>query len=237
MQLPDMPTGLTYLALRPLMLPLALVCLVFGFVLWRFMGDLPSVLGMGFRILFSAAAPKEAPTEQAPAQEVPAVDPVVLGLRAIVARDTMFDAAAFLVWVREAATELAQAWAARNLDACRGFLSDDCYELQKAQMKRGLADGWRLFASNVTFADGQILAAAANEQGDGITVRIQTSCPPETGKVVRGRRVGEWVEDWLFRRSLVLSPADQGVRRQILRRGDWKLIRMDHVAIHYERVA
>jgi len=237
MQLPDMPTGLTYLALRPLMLPLALVCLCIGFVLWRFMGDLPSVLGMGFRILFAAAAPKEAPAQQAPAEEVPAVDPVVLGLRAVVARDASFDAAAFLVWVREAATGLAQAWAGRSLDSCRALLSDDCYELQKAQMERGLADGWRLSAGSVSFADGQIVAAAANEQGDGITVRIEVTGASETGKVVRGRRVSAWVEDWLFRRGLVLSPAGQGVRRQIVQRGDWKLIRMDHVAIHYERAA
>ena len=235
--LPDLPNGFTTLLLRPLILPLALVCLVLGFVLWRFLGDLPSVLAMGFRILFAAALPKAPASAAVAPPEAPAVDPVVAGLRAISARDGTFDAAAFLAYVREACTRLAKAWVDRDLEPCRGFLSDDSYELQKAQMARGLVEGWRLVAGNVTFADGQIVAAAANEQGDGITVRIQTTGAPEAVKVVRGRRVSAWVEDWLFRRPLVLTPASQGVRQQIIRRGDWKLIRVDYVAVHSERAA
>lgn len=238
MQLPDMPTGLTYLALRPLMLPLALVCLVLGFVLWRFMGDLPSVLAMGIRILIPA--PKQPAAEAAPPAppvEGPAVDPVVLGLRAISVRDQTFDAAAFLASVRDTATRLAKGWGDKNLEPCRSLLSDDCYELQKAQMDRGLADGWRVLAGDVTFADGQIVAAAANDQGDGITVRVEARCAPEAMRVVRGRTVEAWVEDWLFRRTLTLTPPEHGVRRQIVRRGEWRVIRMDHVAIHYQRAA
>ena len=50
--LPVMPNGLTYLMLRPLAVPLALFALGLGFALWRFMGDIPSVLGMGFQVLF-----------------------------------------------------------------------------------------------------------------------------------------------------------------------------------------
>ncbi len=235
--LPDLPNGFTYLLLRPLMLPLALVCLVLGFVLWRFMGDVPSVLTMGFRILFSAAMPKAPPSAAGAAPAAPAVDPVVAGLRAISARDGSFDATALLAYVLQACTLLAKAWVDRDLEPCRGFLSEDSYELQKAQMARGLVEGWRLFAANVSFADGKIVAAAANEEGDGVTVRIQITGAPEAVKVVRGRRVSAWVEDWLFRRTLALTPASQGVRRQILRRGDWKLIRADHVAVHYERAA
>src|SRR5260370_10295756 len=45
--LPDMPNGLTYMLMRPLIIPLALVALGLGFVLWRFMVDIPSVLSMG----------------------------------------------------------------------------------------------------------------------------------------------------------------------------------------------
>lgn len=235
--LPDLPNGFTYLVLRPLILPLALVCLCIGFVLWRFMGDVPSVLGMGFRILLSAVSPKPPVAERASPPEAPLIDPVVVGLRAIGGRDPTFDAAAFLAQVRETATKLARAWVERNLDPCRAVLSDDGFEFQKAQMQRGLADGWRLFAGGVTFADGQIVAAAANDEGDGITVRIQITCAPQAVKVVRGRRVSAWVEDWLFRRTLALTPPEQSVRRQILRRGDWKLIRMDHVAVHYARAA
>jgi len=223
--------------LRPLILPLALVCLVLGFALWRFMGDVPSVLVMGLRMLFSAAMPKAPASAAVASPAAPAVDPVVAGLRAISARDGSFDARAFLADGQEGCVLLAKAWVDRDLEPCRGFLSDDAYELQKAQMVRGLFEGWRLFAANVTFADGQLVAAAANEQGDGVTVRIQITAAPEAVRVVRGRRVSAWVEDWLFRRTLVFTPANQGVAQQILRRGDWKLIRVDYVAVHSERAA
>jgi hypothetical protein len=49
--LPSMPNGLTFMATRPLIIPLAIASLGIGFVLWRFMGDIPSVLGMGLNML------------------------------------------------------------------------------------------------------------------------------------------------------------------------------------------
>jgi hypothetical protein len=48
--LPSMPNGLTYALLRPLLIPFALVCLGLGFVLWRFLGDIPAVLRMGLEV-------------------------------------------------------------------------------------------------------------------------------------------------------------------------------------------
>jgi len=157
------------------------------------------------------------------------------GLRAIRERDPSFDAAAFLAQVQQVCAAVGKGWADKNLESCRALMADACWLTQKGILDRGFLDGWRAAAGTITFADGQIVLAAIAANADRITVRVRIACPAGTGKLVRGRRISDWEEDWTFARSIALGlPA--GARTPVaVQRGAWLLERMDHVAIHLEK--
>jgi predicted lipid-binding transport protein (Tim44 family) len=208
----------------------------FGKLLWKVMGSVPPAMKLGLRVLGSAAIPAP-PAPVAPQLDEAASDPVAAGLAAIAARDPAFAADAFLRWADQLPPQLAKGWAERDLATCRPSMTDDCWEGQQSLMERGLLESWRLAAGSVTFRPTQILAAAADADGDRVTVRVHAICPSEAARVIRGRRVAEWVEDWLFRRGVTLAPPASGITVRVLWRGDWKLDRMDYVEIHRERAA
>ena len=208
---------------------------LFGIFLWNFMGSLPSVLKMGFGVLLSAVRPE--PRMDGRQRERPPTDPVAAGLQAITDRDPAFTAAPFLEWTRQVSALFVTAWTNRDLQPCRQVLTEDCYQLEEDHNGRHLGDGWRLSAGSVTAGERQIVAAGADDNGDWITVRIHLTCPGEAARVVRGRHVAEWIEDWRFRRRVVLAPKESGIIVRVLSRGDWKLDRADHVAVHSERAA
>lgn len=208
---------------------------LFGVFLWNFMGSLPSVLKMGFRILFSAVRPE--PRTDGRQRESPAIDPVAAGLQAITDRDPAFAAASFLEWTRQVSALLVRGWADRDLQPCRQVLTEDCYQFEADHIGRNLGEGWRLSAGSVTAGERQIVAAGADDDGDWITVRIHLTCPGEAARVVRGRHVAEWIDDWRFRRRVVLAPKESGIIVRVLSRGAWKLDRADHVEVHSERAA
>ncbi|HVH65601.1 MAG TPA: TIM44-like domain-containing protein [Candidatus Acidoferrum sp.] len=231
--LPDMPNGLTYLLLRPLILPLALVCLGIGFVLWRFMGDIPSVLGMGFQVLFDALRRDRSPV-------TPASGPTRVsystsdGVADLQGQDPSFSAASLLSDVQRIGAIAVAAWAARDLAPCRPFLTDDCWAAQTAQLGRPAAEGWRPFASSVALIPESIMAAQRNASTDRITVRVHINPQSGSAKVVRGRRIGRWIEDW----RLIRTRAVPAVGRSApVAAGPWLIERMDHAAVHFERAA
>jgi inner membrane protein import complex subunit Tim44-like protein len=230
--LPAMPNGLTYLMLRPLAVPLALFALGLGFALWRFMGDIPSVLGMGFQVLFDGMRRRQGSKEQ---PSPPAVAyPVADGLAAIQALDPAFSEAALLAEVQRIGTLVVAAWVQRDLEPCRSVLTDDCWTAQSAQLTRPLAEGWRPFAAGVTVSPDSVLAVQCDTWADRVTVRVTMSPKPGAGKVIRGRRIGRWVEDWQLSRSRSLPvPGRAGPAPS----GPWLVDRMDHVAVQLERAA
>jgi len=131
--LPHLPFGpMTNLILRPLILPLALVCLVLGFLLWRFMGEAPGVLGMSLQLLIDAIRP-EARATAAPAPTPAPVDPISAGLLAIQSRDHAFAQEPFLAHAQQVAAGVITAWIGRDLEPCRGVLSEACWQLQNAR--------------------------------------------------------------------------------------------------------
>lgn len=231
--LPDMPNGLTYLLLRPLILPLALVCLGIGFVLWRFMGDIPSVLGMGFQVLFDAfrrERPASAPTP-GPARATYSMSDGVSDLQA---QDPTFSPATLLSDVQRIGATVVAAWAARDLTPCRSFLTDDCWAAQTAQLGRPVAEGWRPYASSVALTPDSIVTAQRDASTDRITVRVHVNPQSGSVKVVRGRRIGRWIEDW----RLIRTRAVPAVGRSApVPAGPWLIERMDHAAVHFERAA
>lgn len=230
--LPAMPNGLTYLLVRPLAVPLALFALGLGFALWRFMGDIPSVLGMGFQVLFDGMRRREGMKEQASPSAV--AYPVADGLAAIQALDPIFSEAALLAEVQRIGTMVVAAWAQRSLEPCRSVLTDDCWTAQNAQLARPLAESWRPFAAAVTVNPDSILAVQCDTWADRVTVRVTISPKPGTSRVIRGRRIGRWVEDWQLSRSRsLLVPGRPGPAPS----GPWLVDRMDHVAVHLERAA
>jgi predicted lipid-binding transport protein (Tim44 family) len=208
---------------------------LFGVFLWSFMGNLPSVLKMGFGVLLSAA--RSEPRTEGRQRESPPIDPVAAGLQAITDRDPAFTTAPFLEWTRQVSALLVRAWADRDLQPCRPVLTEDCYQFEADHVGRHLGEGWRLSAGSVTAGERQVVAAGADDDGDWITVRIHLTCPGEAARVVRGRHVAEWIEDWRFRRRVVLTPKESGIIVRVLSRGDWKLDRADHVAVRFERAA
>ncbi len=221
--LPDMPNGLTYMLMRPLAIPLALVALGLGFVLWRFMGDIPSVLGMGLQALVDGLRPGGRPP--APAVELPVAYPVDAGVDSIRVVDPAFSTPSFLAEVQRIGGVVVAGWAERDLANCRSLMTDVSWDLEAGQMTRPLAEGWRPFAATVTANPESIIAMRSDAGADQITVRMRMRCPPGSGKVNRGRRIGEWIEDWTLIRSRVPS-SDK-----------WLVDRMTHVAIHFERAA
>jgi hypothetical protein len=229
--LPPLPNGLTYLALRPLAVPLALFALGLGFALWRFMGDTPSVLGMGLRVLFDGIRRSEVPQAQS---STAALYPVPAGIEAIQASDPAFTEAALLAEVQRISSMVVEAWSRRSLDACRGVLTDDCWTMQTAQLSRPLAEGWRPFAANVSATPDSLAAVESDAWADRVTVRVSFSARDGAGKVIRGRRIGRWIEDWQLTRSRSLPPPG---RPGPAPSGPWLVDRMDHVAVQLERAA
>jgi hypothetical protein len=230
--LPALPNGLTYLMVRPLAVPLALFALGLGFVLWRFMGDIPSVLGTGLQVLFDGMRRSE--KKEAQPSPAPVAYPVAAGVSAIQAFDPAFSEAAFLDEVQRIGGIVVAAWTQRSLDLCRAVLTDDCWTLQNAQLSRPLAEGWRPNAANVSVSPISIAAVQSDTWADRVTVRLEVSAREGTGKVIRGRRIGRWIEDWQLSRSRSLpAPGRSGPGPS----GPWLVDRMDHVAVHLERTA
>jgi len=214
-----------------------LVVMVMGAVGFVFREILWEMVGHAW--LFLQRLLKLAPDEssQPPASAAPAAprNSVVAGLQGIRQHDPNFDAGAFLEQVQQVCATVGKSWAGRDLEACRPIMSEACWQLQKGHLDRGSIQGWRAVAAPVTFTDGQIVLAAPQAQADTITVRVRIACPPGTGKLVRGRRITEWVEDWTFTRPIALA-LPPGARAPVsVRRGEWRLERMDHVAIHMEK--
>jgi hypothetical protein len=220
--LPDMPNGLTYMLMRPLIIPLALVALGLGFVLWRFMGDIPSVLSMGLEVLVDGL--RHGGPRPSPNAELTIAFPVDAGPDAMRAVDPSFSATSFLAEVELSGERVVAGWASRNLQECRILMTDSCWSRQAAQLARPAVDGWRQFARSVTLKAESIIAVRSEPGLYRINVRVRLACPPGTGKVVRGRRILEWVEDWSMIRPKVAAAG-------------WLVDSMNHVAVHLERAA
>ena len=220
--LPSMPNGLTFMAMRPLIIPLAVVSLGIGFVLWRFMGDIPSVLNMGLEVLVDGLAHGGRRPARSP--ELTIAFPVDAGLDAMRAVDPSFSASSFLAEVQRIGDQVVAGWASRNLAECRSQMTDTCWNLQAAQLARPAGDGWRQFARTVTLKAESIIAVRSEPGLYRINVRVRMACPPGTGKVIRGRRILEWVEDWSMIRPNVAAAG-------------WLVDSMNHVAVHLERAA
>ncbi len=210
------------------------VMAAFGFVfreiLWELIGRAWLLVRRWLKL-----APEEAP--QAAAADSPTVprNSVAAGLRAIREHDPSFDAGAFLRGVQQACATVGKGWADKDLEPCRAVMTETCWQNQKAVLDRGFVEGWRGSAASITFADGQIELAATRAQADRITVRVRITCPPGTGKLVRGRRIAEWVEDWTFVRPIVLALPPGAKTPVSVRRGEWRLERMDYSAIRMEK--
>jgi len=206
--------------------------LVFREILWEMIGR----AWLLARRLLKLAPEEGAPVPAAGETPAPPRNSLVGGLRAIREHDPSFDAGAFLQQVQQVCATVAKGWADKNLDACRALMADACWQTQKGLLERGYIEGWRAAAGGINFADGQIVLAMTQPQADRITVRVRIACPPGTGKLVRGHRISEWVEDWTFSRSITLA-LPSGTKIPVsVRRGAWLLERMDHVAVHMEQV-
>jgi hypothetical protein len=227
-----LPNPSSTLLVRPLAVPLALFALVIGFVLWRFMGDVPSALRIGLSVLIEAILRRRKDEREVPMLERPVTVTRDSALTALKARDPAFDQSAFTQFVSTVAQALIAAWDRHDLSACQSFLTSDCWTRQQNQLSRALGEGWRRTPSGLTPSVLELLAVTIDGTHDGITVRIRM-VPPAGTKSMRGRRIGEWVEDWTFLRSA--RPATGGSPQPKF--GPWQLDRMDHVAIHFERAA
>jgi hypothetical protein len=220
--LPDMPNGLTYMLMRPLVIPLAMVALGLGFVLWRFMGDIPSVLSMGLEVLVDGL--RHGGSRPASNAELTIAFPVDAGADAMRAVDPSFSATSFLAEVQRIGDRVVAGWASRNLAECRILMTDPCWNRQAAQLARPVVDGWRQFARTATVNAESIIAVRSEPGLYRINVRVRMACPPGVGKVIRGRRILEWVEDWSMIRPKIASAG-------------WVVDSMNHVAVHFERAA
>ena len=225
--LPSMPNGLTFAAMRPLAIPLALVSLGVGFVLWRFMGDIPSVLGMGLEVL--ADGLQRGGRRPAPSGELSIAYPPDAGVDAIRAVDPAFSAPSFLAEVEQIGRLVVAGWANRNLADCRSLMTDACGDFQAAQLARSIGESWRPFAQTVTVKAESIIAVRSEPGQYRINVRMRMACPPEVAKVVRGRRIVEWTEDWVVIRPKVAARGAPST--------SWRVDTMNHVAVHFERAA
>ncbi|HYS00861.1 MAG TPA: TIM44-like domain-containing protein [Candidatus Eisenbacteria bacterium] len=203
---------------------------VFREILWEIVGHAWLFLQ---RLLKLGAGESAQPSDSA----APALarNSVAAGLQGIRQHDPTFDAGAFLQQVQHVCAAVKQAWMDRTLEACRGVMTDACWQRQKGEMDRGIIDGWRGLAAAVSFTDGQIVLAATDGEADRIVVRLQITSAPGTGKLVRGRRIGGWAEDWTFVRPITLGLPPGTKILVSVRRGAWQLDRMDHVAIHMEK--
>jgi len=203
---------------------------VFREILWEIVGHawlfLQRLLKLG---------PDESSQPAASAAPAVARNSVAAGLLGIRQHDPTFDAGAFLQQVQQVCAAVKQAWVDRTLEACRGVMTDPCWQRQKGEMDRGIIDGWRGLASAISFTDGQVMLAATDGEADRIVVRLQITSARGTGKLVRGRRIGGWAEDWTFVRPITLGLPPGTKIPLSVRRGAWQLERMDHVAIHMEK--
>ena len=220
--LPTLPNGLTFAAMRPLAIPLALVSLGIGFVLWRFMGDIPSVLSMGLGTLSDVL--RSGGARPAASSELAISYPVDAGIDAIRATDPSFAAASFLGEVQRMGERVVAGWVSRNLAECRILMTDRCWHLEAAQLRRPVGEGWRQFARVVTLRAEGITGVRSEPGLYRVTVRMRMALPAGTGKVIRGRRILEWVEDWSMMRPKAAAPG-------------WLVDSMNHVAVHLERAA
>jgi inner membrane protein import complex subunit Tim44-like protein len=226
-----LPSVLTFLAERPLVLALALVSLSLGFVLWRFRDEIASALSPGLNVLADGLR-RDRPAARD--VELPIAYPVDVGVDAISAVDPAFSTSSFLAEVQRIGSLMLAGWAKRDLAPCRGLMTDVCWDLQAAQLARPLADGWRPFAKTVTVSPEWIIAVRSDVAADRITVRTRVQCLQGTGKVVRGRRIAEWIEDWTIVRAKVRSAAAAPRRGSS---GEWLVDGMSHVAVRLERAA
>jgi hypothetical protein len=78
----------------------------------------------------------------------------------------------------------------------------------------------------VTVNAESIVAVRSEPASHRINVRMHMFCPPGTGKVIRGRRIREWVEDWTLVRP---RPGSTNA--------GWQVDAMNHVSVHLERAA
>ncbi len=226
-----LPRMLTFLAEHPLIVPLAMVSLGLGFALWRFMDVIASVVSPGLNVLADGLRRgRPAPRSV----ELPIAYPVDVGVDAIRAIDPAFSPPSFLAEVQRIGGLVLAGWAKRDLAQCRGLMTDACWDRQAAQLARPLADSWRPFAKTVTVSPEWIIAVRSDAAADRITVRTRMQCPPGTGKVVRGRRIAEWIEDWTIVRAKVRSAAAAPGRGSS---GEWLIDEMSHVAVRLERAA
>ena len=226
-----LPRMLTFLAEHPLIVPLAMVSLGLGFALWRFMDVIAPVVSPGLNVL---ADWLRRGRPAARSVDLPIAYPVDVGVDAIRAIDPAFLTPAFLAEVQRIGGQVVAGWAKRDLAQCRGLMTDACWDLQAAQLARPLADSWRPFAKTVTVSPEWIIAVRSDAAADRITVRTRVQCPPGTGKVVRGRRIAEWIEDWTLVRAKVRSAAAAPGRGSS---GEWLVDEMSHVAVRLERAA
>lgn len=204
---------------------------VFREILWEMIGRAWLLARRLLRL-----APEDGTLPAAGEAPAPPRNSVVGGLRAIREHDPGFDAGAFLQQVQQVCATVKQGWAARNLETCRSVMTETCWQSQKNEMDRGIVEGWRSLAASITFVDGQIELATTQREADRITVRVRISCPPGTGKLVRGRRIAEWQEDWTFVRPITLALPPGARVPASIRRDVWEVERMDHVAVHMEQV-
>lgn len=212
-----------------------LIVMVMGAVGFVFREILWEIVGHAW--LFLQRLLKLAPDEsaQSPTAPAPPRNSVLAGLHGIRQHDPTFDAGAFLQQVQQVCAAVKQGWADRTLEGCCGVMTDAWWQRQKGEMDRGIIDGWRGLASAVSFTDGQIVLATTDMEADRIMVRVQITSAPGTGKLVRGRRIAGWAEDWTFVRPITLG-LPPGTKIPVsMRRGPWQVERMDHVAVHMEK--
>lgn len=203
---------------------------VFREVLWEIVGHAWLFLRRLLKLARDETA--HAVDTEAPA---PARNSVAGGLRAIRDHDPGFDAGAFLQEVQQVCAAVGKGWAEKNLELCRAVMTDVCWRNQRALLDRGFVDGWRGSAGMITFADGQIQLAATQPGADRVVVRVRITCRPGTGKLIRGRRIAEWVEDWTFVRPITLGLPPGAKAPVSIQRGYWRLDQMDHFAVHMDR--
>jgi predicted lipid-binding transport protein (Tim44 family) len=151
------------------------------------------------------------------------------GVDAIRAVDPAFSAPSFLAEVERIASLMVTGWANRDLAECRSLMTDACWDLQSAQLARSLDEGWRAFARTVTVKAESIIAVRSEPGLYRINVRLRMLCPAGTGKVIRGRRIVEWIEDWVLIRHKVPATAAPAA--------GWRVDTITHVAVHFERAA
>jgi hypothetical protein len=227
-----LPNPNSTMLVRPLAVPLGLAALCIGFVLWKFMGDVPGALKISLSLFLDTVLGRGREVHEVAVQR-PLVLPVHAALDSIKARDSSFQEGAFLERASAVAQSVIQGWQQRDLAGCRESLSPDCWQAEQKQLSGGVTQSWRQRPADVKASAQKILGVKAEGSAETITVRMQISPSPEAIRSVRGRRIAEWLEDWTFSRSVRLGP--KASNKPTL--GPWRLERMDHVAVHFERAA